>query len=153
MCIDGVRNRIHERPILLRFLSIILRVLRLEVSVYYVYIINQFQTTFARGVGGGSKICYAATKILFTVCIPFLGIARPPSQFPCTLIKVFVPTMSEEYDLWFKNHVVWKPPDILEHLVFWLELYNHFKATRYKWCGKKLGDVSSWETNKIRHLV
>jgi hypothetical protein len=29
---------------------IILRVLRLEVSVYNVYIISQFQTTFARGV-------------------------------------------------------------------------------------------------------
>ncbi len=35
---------------------IILRVLRLEVSVHNVYITNQFQTTFARG-GGGGKIC------------------------------------------------------------------------------------------------
>jgi hypothetical protein len=33
----------------LRFLGIILRVLRLEVTVYNVYIINQFQTTFAQG--------------------------------------------------------------------------------------------------------
>jgi len=31
-----------------------LRVLRLDVSVYNVYITNQFQTTFAR-VGGGGK--------------------------------------------------------------------------------------------------
>ncbi len=29
------------------------RVLRLEVSVYNVYITNQFQATFARGEGGG----------------------------------------------------------------------------------------------------
>ncbi len=34
------------------FLGIILKVLRLEVSVYNVYIPNQFQTTFTRGVGG-----------------------------------------------------------------------------------------------------
>ncbi len=30
-----------------------MRVLRLEVSVYNVYITNQCQTTFARGEGGG----------------------------------------------------------------------------------------------------
>jgi hypothetical protein len=36
----------------LRFLGILLRVLRLEVSVYNVYITNQFQTTFAQeGMG------------------------------------------------------------------------------------------------------
>jgi hypothetical protein len=36
------------------FLGIILRVLtRLEVSVYNVYIKNQFQTTFAQEGGGG----------------------------------------------------------------------------------------------------
>jgi hypothetical protein len=39
----------------LRFLGIILRVLRLEVSVYIVYITNQFQTTCSRGGGGGVK--------------------------------------------------------------------------------------------------
>jgi hypothetical protein len=33
---------IHERTISLTFLGIILRVLRLEVSVYNVYITNQF---------------------------------------------------------------------------------------------------------------
>ncbi len=49
------RSRIHERTISLRFLDIILRVLRLEVSVYNVYITNQFQNTFAQG-GGGRKI-------------------------------------------------------------------------------------------------
>jgi hypothetical protein len=50
------RSRTHKRTIGLRFLGIILRVLRLEVSVYNVYITNQFQTNFAReggGVGGG----------------------------------------------------------------------------------------------------
>jgi hypothetical protein len=47
------RSRIHEHTISLRFLGIILRVLRLEVSVYNVYIANQFQTTFARGAGVG----------------------------------------------------------------------------------------------------
>jgi hypothetical protein len=36
----------------LRFLGRILRVLRLEVSVYNVYITNQFQTTFAQKGGG-----------------------------------------------------------------------------------------------------
>ncbi len=50
------RNRIHESTISLRFLGIILRVLRLEVSVYNVYITNQSQTTFAVWGGGGSKI-------------------------------------------------------------------------------------------------
>jgi hypothetical protein len=38
----------------LRFLGIIFRVLRLEVSAYNVYITNQFQTTFAQE-GGGVK--------------------------------------------------------------------------------------------------
>jgi hypothetical protein len=41
------RSRIHERTIALRFSGRILRVLRLEVSVYNVYIRNQFQTPFA----------------------------------------------------------------------------------------------------------
>jgi hypothetical protein len=39
----------------LRFLGIILRVLRLEVSVYNVYITNQFQTTFAQREGSKIK--------------------------------------------------------------------------------------------------
>jgi hypothetical protein len=46
-------SRIHERTISLRFLGIILRVLRLEVYVYNVYITNQFPATFAWGGGGG----------------------------------------------------------------------------------------------------
>ncbi len=46
-------SQIHERTILLRFLGIILTVFRLEVSVFNVYITNQFHTTFARGGGGG----------------------------------------------------------------------------------------------------
>jgi hypothetical protein len=37
-------------------MDIILRVLRLEVSVYRAYIINQFQTTFAEGGRGESKV-------------------------------------------------------------------------------------------------
>jgi hypothetical protein len=46
-------SRIHERTIRLRLLGIILRVItRLEVSVYNVYITNQFQTNFAQGEGG-----------------------------------------------------------------------------------------------------
>ncbi len=48
------RSQIQERSIL-GFLGIILGVLRLKVSVYNVYMTNQFQTTFAQG-GGGSKI-------------------------------------------------------------------------------------------------
>ncbi len=44
------RGRIHdEGRISLRFLGIILRFFRLEVSVCNVYITYQFQTTFARG--------------------------------------------------------------------------------------------------------
>jgi hypothetical protein len=42
-----LRSRIYERTVSLMFLGIILRVFRLEVSVYNVYITNQFQTTFA----------------------------------------------------------------------------------------------------------
>jgi hypothetical protein len=49
------RSRIHEHKISLRFLGIILRFLKLEVSVYDVSITNHFQTTFARGGGGGGK--------------------------------------------------------------------------------------------------
>ncbi len=43
----STRSRIHERTISLRFLGIILRVLRREVSIYHVYITNQIQATFA----------------------------------------------------------------------------------------------------------
>jgi hypothetical protein len=46
-------SQIHGRKISLRFLGIILRILRLEFSVYSVYITNQFQPTFAQGWGGG----------------------------------------------------------------------------------------------------
>jgi hypothetical protein len=53
-CVD--RSRIHERTILLRFLGKILRILRLEVSLYNVYSTNQFQSTVAQG-GGGWGIC------------------------------------------------------------------------------------------------
>jgi hypothetical protein len=49
-------SRIHERSISLRFLGIILRFLGLEVSINYVYITKQFQTSFAEGGGGRSKI-------------------------------------------------------------------------------------------------
>jgi hypothetical protein len=37
-------------------LGIIVRVLILEISVYNVYITNQFLSTFAQRGGGGSKI-------------------------------------------------------------------------------------------------
>jgi hypothetical protein len=49
------RSRICERTISLRFLGIILRVLRLEVSEHNVCITNQFQTTFAQVGRGGVK--------------------------------------------------------------------------------------------------
>jgi hypothetical protein len=41
---------------LTRFLGISLRVLRLEVYVYNVYITNQFHTNSARGGGGGNLL-------------------------------------------------------------------------------------------------
>ncbi len=44
-------SRIHEPIISLRFLGIIVRFLRLEVSVSNVYIADQFQITFAQGEG------------------------------------------------------------------------------------------------------
>ncbi len=48
------RSRIRELTISLRFLGIILGVLRLDVSVYNVHITNQCQTNFTQGgVGGG----------------------------------------------------------------------------------------------------
>jgi hypothetical protein len=52
---NSVRIQIHERTTLLRFLGIILRVLILAVSVYNVYITNQFQTAFIQGGGGWVK--------------------------------------------------------------------------------------------------
>jgi hypothetical protein len=42
----------NEHTIFLRFLGIILGALRLEFSVYNVYITNQFHATFAQGGGG-----------------------------------------------------------------------------------------------------
>ncbi len=50
------RDGIHVSTISFRFLGIILRVLRLEVSVYKVYITNQFQTTFDQSEGGVKSI-------------------------------------------------------------------------------------------------
>ncbi len=47
------RSRIHDHAISLRFLGIILKVLRLEVSVCNVYMTNKFQNTFAWEGGGG----------------------------------------------------------------------------------------------------
>jgi hypothetical protein len=44
---------INGRTISLRFLDIIFRVLRHEVSVYNVYITNQFHIVFAQGGEGG----------------------------------------------------------------------------------------------------
>jgi len=40
----------------LRFLGLTLKVLRLEVSMYNVYITNQFQAAFARGGGEGNLL-------------------------------------------------------------------------------------------------
>jgi hypothetical protein len=61
------RSRIHKRTILLWFLGIILRVLRVEVSVYNVYITNQFQTTFAQGRGGVKSVVIENRAVLCKV--------------------------------------------------------------------------------------
>ena len=51
-------SRIHERTISLRFLDIHNLVLRLEVSIYNVYITNQFQSTkLQKFKEGRGKIC------------------------------------------------------------------------------------------------
>jgi hypothetical protein len=42
MIVIDARNRIHRRTISLSFLGIVLRVIRLEVSVYDVFITDQF---------------------------------------------------------------------------------------------------------------
>jgi hypothetical protein len=54
------RSRIHKHTISLKFLGIIFRILRLEVSVYNVYITNKFQTTFAQE--GGVKSVVEVTE-------------------------------------------------------------------------------------------
>ncbi len=56
------RSRIHERTISLRFPGIILKVLRLEVSLYNVYITKQFQSFFAQGVEGGKSVVEVTAK-------------------------------------------------------------------------------------------
>ena len=48
------RSRIHELTISLRFQGVILRFIRLEVSMKNVYIVNQFQATFAQEEGRGN---------------------------------------------------------------------------------------------------
>jgi hypothetical protein len=50
------RRQINELTISLRFLGMILRVVRLEVSAYNVYITNLFEPTFAQRRGGGVKL-------------------------------------------------------------------------------------------------
>jgi hypothetical protein len=50
-CIVSCNVQQYNNTESLRFLGIILRVLRLEVSVYNVYITNQFKATFVRGGG------------------------------------------------------------------------------------------------------
>jgi hypothetical protein len=47
----AARSRIHERPVSLRFLGIILKVLRLEVSVYNVGIKTSFRPLLLKGWG------------------------------------------------------------------------------------------------------
>ncbi len=51
----SIQSRNHERTISLRFLGITLKVIMREVSLYNVYITNQFQTTLVRGMGGGGR--------------------------------------------------------------------------------------------------
>jgi hypothetical protein len=70
---SGTRSRIHEHTISLRFLGIILRVLRLEVSVYNVYSTNQFQITFAKGEGKVQSAVHVNSKEE----TPFLSQLRP----------------------------------------------------------------------------
>ncbi len=59
LCLFPSRSPIHDHTISLRFLGKILRDLRLDmgVSVYNVYITNQFLTPFAQGGGGAKSVC------------------------------------------------------------------------------------------------
>ncbi len=52
----AVSREVHEHTISLRFLGIILRVFRLEVSASNVYIANQFQATFFLGWRGVKSV-------------------------------------------------------------------------------------------------
>jgi hypothetical protein len=82
-------SQIHEHKILLKFLGIILRVLRLEVSVYNVYITNQFQTTFAQGEGRVKIVTVnSRSKTLKTFCpndVQEFGLWLPRLEFLHTL--------------------------------------------------------------------
>ena len=88
----------------LRFLGIILRVLRLEVSVYNVYITNQFKTTFA-GRGGvesvsrgdhrdeiGEVYISALSAVAYTTTFyVMVNIVKGGARAPPTLTSLCVP--------------------------------------------------------------
>jgi hypothetical protein len=68
------QNRIHEHTILLRFLCIILRILRLEVSKFNVY--KPVQPTLSQGGGGEGlnkplvKVTVNSKEKTLEICLP-----------------------------------------------------------------------------------
>jgi hypothetical protein len=82
-------SRIYEHKISLKFLGIILRVFRVEVSVYSVYITNQFPATFAQGEGRVKTVTVnSRSKTLKTFCPNYVwkfGLWLPRLEFLHTL--------------------------------------------------------------------
>ncbi len=77
---DVSRSRIHDCTISLRFMGItfiILRVIRLEVSVYNVYITNQFQTTFISTFLGPNGTRFARCHFRVQKSLDFQGPSLP----------------------------------------------------------------------------
>ncbi len=81
------RSRIHERTISLRFLGIILRVLRLEVSAFNVYITNSLnKTTFAQSGGGGliyrlAEVTVNSKEETLKTFVPIMSKNSAPENF------------------------------------------------------------------------
>jgi hypothetical protein len=71
----------------LRFLGIIFRVLRLEVSVYNVYITNQFQILFAQG-GGGEAVKSVSRAEFLRLLSQLRPRIRPHDRLFFAILKV-----------------------------------------------------------------
>jgi hypothetical protein len=91
--------RIHKRTTSLRFLGIILSVLRLEVSVYNVYIKKKFSNHFCSKEGGVKRWLWIARRTILTIHKTFVPISSKNSASVdmayCTFLiiptNVFIP--------------------------------------------------------------
>ncbi len=140
-----VRSYIHERTTLLRFRGIILRVIRLEVAVYNVYIKNQFQTAFNQGGGGWvkyawskmeqSSVCSPACSSLLATCVMFWSHRRrvveytavmfSPERMYVTLDSTIIAVYARHILAWRGSNVYW---DLVKLLVFMSWVYFFFQT-------------------------